>query len=125
MAAASFTIQPNFMKQFHAHPWGIVFPTLAALGIIGVRVLSSSRRDLQAFLSSGLYIAGILSSAAFGVFPNILPSNTAPDFGLTIYNAAAAEHGLFVGLCWFIPGMALAIGYSALVYRRFGGKVAQ
>jgi cytochrome bd ubiquinol oxidase subunit II len=53
-----------------------------------------------------------------------LPSNTRPDLGLTIYNAATGEHGLFVGLCWFIPGMALAIGYAALVYRRFAGKVA-
>jgi len=121
---ASSIIQPNLMKQFLTHPWGIVFPAIAVIGTIGARVFSSSRRDLRAFLASGLYLAGILSSAAFGVFPNVLPSNTGPDLSLTIYNAATTEHGLFVALCWFIPGMALAIGYSALVYRRFGGKVA-
>lgn len=124
MTAASFLVQPNLMKQFRTHPWGAIFPVLAVVGMIGARVLSSRRQDLQAFLSSGLYLAGMLSSVAFGVFPNVLPSNTRPDLGLTIYNAAAAEHGLFVGLCWFIPGMALAIGYSVLVYRRFAGKVA-
>jgi hypothetical protein len=68
---------------------------------------------------------GALPVVAFGVFPNVLPSNTRPELALTIYNAAAAEHGLIVGLCWFIPGMALAIGYSVLVYRRFAGKVAE
>ena len=121
---ASFVVQPNLMRQFRAHPWGILFPVLAVMGMIGTPVFSRSRRDPQAFLASGVYIAGTLSSAAFGLFPNVLPSNIRSDAGLTIYNAAAGEHGLIVGLCWFIPGMALAIGYSALVYRRFGGKVA-
>jgi cytochrome d ubiquinol oxidase subunit II len=124
MTAASFFIQPNLMRQFRMHPWGTIFPVLAVVGMIGARVLSSRQRDLQVFLASGLYLAGMLSSVAFGVFPNVLPSNTRPNLGLTIYNAAAAEHGLLVALWWFIPGMALAIGYSVLVYRRFAGKVA-
>jgi cytochrome d ubiquinol oxidase subunit II len=123
MTAASFSIQPDLMKQFRTHSWGVVFPALAIVGVMGARVLSRPRRDLQAFLGSGLYLAGMLSSVAFGVFPNVLPSNTRPDLGLTIYNAAAAEHGLFVGLWWFLPGMALAIGYSVPVHRPFAGKV--
>jgi cytochrome bd ubiquinol oxidase subunit II len=123
MTAASFFIQPTLMQQFRTRPWGVVFPILAVVGMVGAGVLSRSRRDLQAFLASGLYLAGMLSSVAFGVFPNVLPSNTSADFGLTIYNAAAAEHGLLVGLFWFIPGMALAIAYSVLVYRRFAGRL--
>jgi cytochrome bd ubiquinol oxidase subunit II len=123
MTGVSFAIQPNLIKQFRAHPWGAIFPALAVVGMMGVRVLSSRHRDLRAFLASGLYLVGMLSSVAFGVFPNVLPSNTRPDLGLTIYNAATAEHGLFVGLCWFIPGMALAIGYAVLVYRYSAGKV--
>jgi cytochrome bd-type quinol oxidase subunit 2 len=59
----------------------------------------------------------------FGVFPNVLPSSTAPDLSLTIYNSAAADHGLIIGLYWFIPGMILALLYSSLVYRHFSGKV--
>ncbi len=123
MTGVSFAIQPNLIKQFRAHSWGAIFPALAVLGMMEARVLSSRSRDLQAFLASGLYLVGMLSSVAFGVFPNVLPSNTRPDLALTIYNAATAEHGLFVGLCWFIPGMALAIGYAALVYRHSAGKV--
>lgn len=124
MTAASFIIQPNLMKQFRAHPWGTIFPAIAIVGMIGARVLSSRRRDLQAFLASGLYIAGLLSSVAFGIFPNVLPSSARPELALTIYNAATSQHGLIVGLWWFIPGMALAIAYTTLVYRRFAGKVA-
>ena len=121
----SFAIQPNLWRQFTSHPWGIVFPALALAGLVGVRVLSTQRKDLGAFLASGLYLVGMLASVAFGVFPNVLPSNTTPDFSLTIYNAAAAEHGLVIGLWWFIPGMALAIAYSVFTYRHFAGKVDQ
>ena len=124
MTVASFTIQPNLLKQFRTYPLGIVFPAFALLGMIGARLLSRSRRDLPAFLASGLYLVGMISSVAFGIFPNLLPSNINPNLGLTVYNSAAAEHGLVVGLCWFIPGMALAVGYSAVVYRRFAGKIA-
>ena len=119
----SFAIQPNLWRQFTSHPWGIVFPALALAGLVGVRVLSTRRKDRGAFLASSLYLAGMFASVAFGVFPNVLPSNTTPDFSLTIYNAAAAEHGLVIGLWWFIPGMALAIAYSMFTYRHFAGKV--
>jgi cytochrome d ubiquinol oxidase subunit II len=123
MTAASFSVHPNLIKQFRTHLWAVVFPALTVIGMIGTRVFSSRRQDLRAFLASGLALVGMLASVAFGVFPNVLPSNTAPDLGLTIYNAATAEHGLIVGLWWFLPGMALAIGYSVLVYRHFAGKV--
>jgi cytochrome d ubiquinol oxidase subunit II len=96
---------------------------MAVVGIIGMRVLSSRRQDLQAFLASGLRLVGMLTSVAFGIFPNVLPSNSAQDLSLTIHNAATAEHGLIVGLTWFIPGMALAAGYSVFVYRHFVNKV--
>jgi cytochrome bd ubiquinol oxidase subunit II len=123
MSVASFSIQPNLIKQFRSHPWGLLFPMLAVTGMIGTRVLSSRGKDLQAFLASGLYLIGMLTSVAFGVFPNVLPANTAPDLSLTIHNATTAEHGLIVGLWWFVPGMTLAIGYSVLGYRHFAGKV--
>jgi cytochrome bd ubiquinol oxidase subunit II len=63
------------------------------------------------------------ASVAFGVFPNVLPSNTTPDLSLTIYNAAATDYGLMIALLWFIPGMALATAYSIFVYKHFAGKV--
>jgi cytochrome bd ubiquinol oxidase subunit II len=124
MTAASFAIQPHLVNQFRSNLWGGIFPALAIGGVIGSRVFSSRRQDVQAFLASCLYLFGMLTSVAFGVFPNVLPSNVSPRFSLTIYNAATSQHGLLVGLCWFIPGMTLAVAYSTFVYRRFGGQVA-
>jgi cytochrome d ubiquinol oxidase subunit II len=53
----------------------------------------------------------------------VLPASTGPALNLTIYNTAAAEHGLSVGLTWWIVGMILALGYFTLLYRMFKGKV--
>jgi cytochrome d ubiquinol oxidase subunit II len=123
ISVASFSIQANIIHQFRSHPWGVIFPAMAIAGLIGTRTLSSQHKDTLAFLASGLYLVGMLTSVAFAVFPNVLLANTAPDLSLTIHNAATAEHGLIVGLWWFIPGMALATGYSLVVYRHFAGKV--
>jgi len=107
---------------FGARPWGYVFPLLAVAGWIGVRAMS--RRDVAPFLCSSLFIVGMLTSAAFGLYPYVLPSNLDPALGLTVSNAAAAPYGLKVGLAWFIPAMLLATGYFVYTYRSFAGKVA-
>jgi cytochrome d ubiquinol oxidase subunit II len=65
----------------------------------------------------------MLTSAAFGVFPYVLPSSANPEFALTVYSAAAPDYGLRVGLMWFIPGMLLVAAYFIYTYRNFAGKV--
>ena len=115
---ASFGLQPNIAAEFRAHPWGAIFPLLALAGLAGMAALRAR------FLSSCLYLIGMLTSAAFGVFPYVLPSNISPSAGLTVTNAAAPSYGLHIGLAWWIPGMLLALGYSVFVYRRFAGKVS-
>jgi len=121
----SFEIQPNLNAQFDARPWGYLFPVLAAAGLAGMRILGARGRDLGSFLCSALYLVGMLTSAAFGVFPYVLPSNTDSALSLTVTNAAAPSYGLYIGLAWWIPGMLLAAGYSVFVYRHFAGKVAE
>jgi cytochrome d ubiquinol oxidase subunit II len=117
---ASFRIQPQIVKNFQQYPLGYIFPALALAGLGGMLVMKD---ELKGFLSSCVYLAGMLTSAAFGIFPYVLPSNTDASKGLTIWNSAPAEYGLKVGLAWWIPGMVLAIGYSFYMHRRFSGKV--
>jgi len=123
ITVVSFRLQPNILKEFSEHAWGYLFPMLVFAGLAGMRVSSARQLDLYAFLSSCLYLVGMLTSTVFGVFPYVLPS-LSPRPGLTVMNAAAPEYGLYIGLAWWIPGMALAVFYSAFVYRRFAGKVA-
>ena len=66
---------------------------------------------------------GMLTSAAFGLYPYVLPSNADPALSMTVVNAAASSYGLRTGLMWFIPGMLLTSGYFIYTYRNFSGKV--
>jgi len=116
----SFRVQPHLWQSFMERPWGYVFPALAIVGFLGINVSGS---EVRAFLFSVLYLLGMLTSVAFGVFPYVLPSNTDPNLSLTIYNTAPAEYGLRIGLAWWIPGMALASAYSIFTHRKFAGKV--
>ena len=119
----TFQVQPNIPASFARHPWGYIFPGLALAGLAGMWLFARRRQEMKAFLSSCLYIAGMLSSAAFGVFPYVLPSVSDPQLGLTVYNSATARYGLEIGLRWWIPGMMLAGAYHFFVYRHFSGKV--
>jgi cytochrome d ubiquinol oxidase subunit II len=123
ITALSFRVQPHLTENFAKYPWGYLFPVLAIAGLLGIRLWDSQQAELMTFLASSIYICGMLTSAAFGVYPNVLPSNTDPSLSLTIYNAAAPEYGLSVGLRWWILGMILAAGYFFFVYRHFAGKV--
>lgn len=123
VTALSFHVQPHLPENFSKYPWGYVFPALSLAGLAGVRLWHSKQTELLAFVSSGLYICGMLTSAAFGVFPYVLPSNGDPTLGLTVYNTAAGHYGLVIGLRWWIIGILLALGYFFFVYRHFAGKV--
>jgi cytochrome d ubiquinol oxidase subunit II len=120
---ATFAIQPQVLHNLRNYPWGYVFPALAIAGVCGCMFFTCRMKDLYAFLSSCAYIVGMLTSAAFGLFPYVLPSNGDPTTGLTIWNSATAHYGLVIGLVWWIPGMALVAGYSTFIYRHFAGKV--
>jgi cytochrome d ubiquinol oxidase subunit II len=123
ITAASFRVQPHLLESFQARPWGYVFPLAAVAGLVGMRVRGGRREGLDAFLCSCLFLLGMLTSAAFGLYPYVLPSNRDPAFALTVFNAAAAPYGLRIGLLWFVPGLLLAASYFVYSYRSFAGKV--
>jgi cytochrome bd ubiquinol oxidase subunit II len=123
VTAATLALQLQVSSNLSTHPWGFVFPGLALVGLLGIPLFSRAGQDLKAFLSSCAYIAGMLTSAAYGVYPYVLPSNADRSLGLTIANSAAAEYGLRVALAWWIPGMLLVAAYSVFIYRHFSGKI--
>ncbi len=79
--------------------------------------------DRGAFLSSSAYLIAMLGGAAFALYPNVLPASGDPAHSLTIHNTTTGMYSLRLGLLWWVPGMAIAIGYFVFVYRMFRGKV--
>ncbi len=122
ITVATFALQPQLATNLRHYPWGYVFPLLAIFGLALIMIFHRRSR-LRAFLASCVYLVGMLSSAAFGIYPYVLPSRTNPAFALTIANSHAPAYGLHVALVWWIIGMILVAGYFTHTYRRFAGKV--
>ncbi len=121
-------IRPEVWSHYEKNVWGYIFPVLGLLGMIGMiyyRVVgdNTNKGDLKAFLSSALFIIGMLTSSAFGVYPTLLRSSIKPEYSLTIQNTKAGEYGLQIGIIWWIIGLVLALGYFIYLFYSFRGKV--
>jgi cytochrome d ubiquinol oxidase subunit II len=113
---ATDAVRPQLFSALADHPWRLVFPALALAGLAAMRVVREARR---VFLASAAFLAGLLATAAAGLYPSILPARQHRPFGLTIDNAASGEHALSVALWWWVPGVLLAGGYFLFIYRAF------
>ena len=114
----------DVVRNYQRWPIGLAIPVIVFASLAGVRYFATGYREKAALLCSSAYIAGTLGGAAFGIYPDVLPAAMNQKNSLTIYNTAAAHHGLSVGLVWWCIGMVFAIGYFTFIYRMFKGKVA-
>ena len=119
---ATFFVQPQVLTSFTQRPWGIIFPLIGVVGLLGAGYFNFRKRDLPALLSSGTFILGMLTSSAFSLYPMVLPA-VIPSRSLTVDNASASQYGLTVGLIWWSLGIILAAVYFIFTYRRFWGKI--
>jgi cytochrome d ubiquinol oxidase subunit II len=119
----TFRVQPQVPARLAAAPWGYVFPALALAGLFSMAWFLARREECRAFLGSCAYILGMLTSAAFGLYPCVLPASTNPAWSLTVHNSKTGDYALRVGLVWWTIGMVLVIGYFVFVNRHFAGKV--
>jgi len=119
---ATFALRPLLLGSFVVRPWGGVFPLLAMAGVVWIWWSQVHQHDGRSLVASGTYLAGMLTSAAFTLYPAVLPA-VDPSHTLTVSNASAPTYGLVVGLIWWVIGMLLAAVYFVVIYRLFRGKV--
>jgi cytochrome d ubiquinol oxidase subunit II len=120
---ASFRLLPQSVTAFRIRPWGFVFPVGAITGLAGIKWFLHTRQEAMVFRSSCMYLIGMLTSAAFSLYPSVLRASTNPTYSLTVSNTKAADYGLKIGLVWWLIGMALASRYTIFSYHSFAGKI--
>lgn len=120
---ATLHVRPQVTDNFRLRPWGWIIPLVVVASLVAMPILLRKGRETAAFLTSTLYIVGMLGGAAFAMYPLLLPATTDPSYSLTIYNTRAGAYSLSVGLVWWVIGIALAIAYFVFLYRSFKGKV--
>jgi cytochrome d ubiquinol oxidase subunit II len=120
---ASFAVQPQIRSNCASRSWGLVFPLLAVASLWALIRWRNQDRDLAAFLASCGFLAGMLASAAWSLYPLALPATTGKERALTVAEVASPSESLRVGLYWWPAGMVLVAFYFVFLYRRFRGRI--
>ena len=119
MIGPTYAVRDEMLTNLVDHPWRLVFPLLAVGALIAMLAFQRAREWARSFYASCLFIAGLLTTMAAGLYPNVLPAREGNPNSLTIDNAAAGSHTLKVALFWWPVGMLLAAVYFVFAYRMF------
>ncbi len=120
---ATLVYFPHMAEPFKAHPALFSVAILTMLAVANIPREIHHNREFPAFLSSCLSIAGLMSLAAMGIFPNIVISTPHPEYSLTIYNAASSPKTLEIMLVIAAIGVPFVLAYTISIYWIFRGKV--
>lgn len=123
VVAASIMLREHIAVNYLAHPWLAIFPAAALACVVAAWLMVRRERYFTAFILSAAMIAGLLFSAAVGLYPNLLISTLDPAYNLTIFNAASAANTLTVMLVMALIGMPFVLLYTGGVYYIFRGRV--
>jgi cytochrome d ubiquinol oxidase subunit II len=113
------------MQNYSRCGYTILAPILAFGGAILAILLSGADRPGAAFVCSGGALAGVILTAGFAMFPFVMPSSTAPNSSLTVYDAVSSHRTLnlmFIAVVIFLP---IVLAYTSWVYRIMRGKVTE
>ena len=114
----------GWLSNYSIYPWMIAAPVLGFLGLVGALIGFQTRQKLFTLLASSVAIFGIVSTAGLSLFPFLLPSSTAPESSLTLWDASSSQLTLFIMLlvtCFFLP---IILAYTAWVFRVMRGTVS-
>jgi cytochrome bd ubiquinol oxidase subunit II len=100
-----------------------LLPVLGIAGALLAALMARMRRTLTAFVCSALAIVGVIGTAGGAMFPFVMPSSSAPDASLTVWDSVSSH--LTLGLMFWatVIFMPLIVFYTSWAYRVMRGKV--
>lgn len=118
-------VVPNGLFSNYGHFWPLwLVPLLAIFCFIKAGFLGARGIAVKGILYSSAGIALVICTAAFAMFPFIMPSSIDPASSLTIWDAASSHLTLQVMLYATIIFVPIALGYTFWAYKRMWGKVS-
>jgi len=90
----TWTVRPEFFAGIAARPIAWIALMVIAAGVFALSSGLRAAAEPRALAGSSAIVAGLLASAAAGVFPDMLHSTLAPEYSLTAPAAATTPHGL-------------------------------
>ena len=112
-----------WLANYGLYPWMMLAPILAFAGGLGTIGLSTIHRPGWGFVTSALTMAGVILTAGFSMFPFIMPSNTAPNSSLTVWDAPSSHLTLTIMFWAAVIFVPIILMYTTWTYRAMWGKV--
>jgi len=101
-----------------------VFPFIGLVGLIMASRNAGHSFGL-AFAGSSLAITGVMSTAAITLFPFLVPSSTAINDSITVFNGTSSQYTLTVMMWAAIIFMPMIIVYTLWCYRAMWGRMTE
>ncbi|WP_374636408.1 cytochrome d ubiquinol oxidase subunit II [Paracoccus sp. (in: a-proteobacteria)] len=113
----------SWLIAYAERPWIAFAPVLGVIGMLMAWRGMGGRAERSPLVWAQLAVFGMIASVGLVMFPFILPSNTAPDSSLSVWDASSSHQTLFVMLVGGAIFLPLIMVYTAWVYRVLRGKV--
>lgn len=107
-----------WLTNYHTYPWMVAAPIAGFMGALLVFISAHNRRSGWAFIASSLAITGIILTAAFSMFPFIMPSSSDMNSSLTIWDATSSLMTLKIMFWLAIIFVPIITAYSFWTYRK-------
>ena len=109
-----------WMSNYSKYPFMVIAPVLGVVAGLACAFFSKKGNAGMTFVSSALFIAGVILTAGFSMFPFLMPSITMPEASLTVWDATSSHMTLnvmFIVACIFVPIVLSYTAYSFYVMR--------
>jgi cytochrome d ubiquinol oxidase subunit II len=113
-----------WLANYGKSAWVAVAPALGLGGALACACFSAYRRQVIAFVASGLSVAGVILTAGASMFPFIMPSSAQPADSLTLWNATSSQLTLQIMLIAVLVFLPIVLLYTAWAYRVMFGRVS-
>lgn len=109
-----------WMNNYRDYPLTMIAPALGIVAGLACAFFSNKGNAGMAFVSSALFIAGVILTAGISMFPFLMPSATMPEASLTVWDATSSHltlNVMFFVACLFVPIVLSYTAYSFYVMR--------
>ena len=116
--------EPGLWLANYAHcPLLWVMPGLAFITGAATAVLSKIERPGLAFITSSLMLTAIILTAGVSLFPFLIPSSSAMNSSLTVWDASSSFGTLKIMFWVTLVFLPIVLAYSTWVFRVLRGKI--
>ena len=112
-----------WLHNYAAYPALWLIPGIGILGMLGGVLFNIANKPVIAWWAGALGWIGAVFTTGVSMFPFLMPSSTAPDNSLTVWNATGSEYNLAWMLAFAAFFVPLICAYTAWCFRVMRGKV--